>query len=248
MDVIITFTHHVSSKNVVFLLVVAVVVLVSGVAKRVKKSNCGPRMGKFPAHLDWVRKGKGYIAVSAFVGSLAEAQTVPVTKPVRAGDQEQYRQQLRDGVPSLPLTLYDLLHPVACMHDAIDARQGGVGGPPRHACQKTRTSCRPLHKPLPWIPPPRVSHSLPGSYGWLDSCPRQPRWGCAAGEDQINRSPTFTYHPTMLATFKATNHTWGGAAGESISGRGLKLEMSKMGSLFECHAMPRTQDFSSCAH
>eukprot|EP00983_Pelagomonas_calceolata_P065233 1148500-Pelagomonas_calceolata.AAC.1 len=34
------------------------------------------------------RKGKGYTAVRAYVGSLAEAETVPVTRPVRAREQE----------------------------------------------------------------------------------------------------------------------------------------------------------------
>eukprot|EP00983_Pelagomonas_calceolata_P003402 111102-Pelagomonas_calceolata.AAC.1 len=34
-------------------------------------------------------KGKGYITVPAYVGSLAEAKTVPVTKPVRGGKQER---------------------------------------------------------------------------------------------------------------------------------------------------------------
>eukprot|EP00983_Pelagomonas_calceolata_P035367 1105942-Pelagomonas_calceolata.AAC.5 len=35
------------------------------------------------------QKGKGFIAVPAYVGSLAAVKTVPVTKPVRAGEQEQ---------------------------------------------------------------------------------------------------------------------------------------------------------------
>eukprot|EP00983_Pelagomonas_calceolata_P118082 1160469-Pelagomonas_calceolata.AAC.14 len=37
---------------------------------------------------NWKRIGKGYIAAFAHVGSLAEAKTVPVTKPVPAGEQE----------------------------------------------------------------------------------------------------------------------------------------------------------------
>eukprot|EP00983_Pelagomonas_calceolata_P101726 1158730-Pelagomonas_calceolata.AAC.8 len=35
------------------------------------------------------RKGKGYIAVPAYVGSLAEAKKMPVTKSVQAEEQEQ---------------------------------------------------------------------------------------------------------------------------------------------------------------
>eukprot|EP00983_Pelagomonas_calceolata_P026176 822494-Pelagomonas_calceolata.AAC.1 len=35
------------------------------------------------------KKGEGYIAVPAYVGSLAEPRTVPVNKSVRAGEQEQ---------------------------------------------------------------------------------------------------------------------------------------------------------------
>eukprot|EP00983_Pelagomonas_calceolata_P124066 1161069-Pelagomonas_calceolata.AAC.2 len=38
-------------------------------------------------HVLW--KGKGYIVVPAYVGSLAEAKKVPVTKPVRSGEQKQ---------------------------------------------------------------------------------------------------------------------------------------------------------------
>eukprot|EP00983_Pelagomonas_calceolata_P046294 1140095-Pelagomonas_calceolata.AAC.1 len=41
-----------------------------------------------PGLLD-IRKGKGYMAVPAYVGSLAEAKTVPVANPVQAGEQEQ---------------------------------------------------------------------------------------------------------------------------------------------------------------
>eukprot|EP00983_Pelagomonas_calceolata_P061541 1146870-Pelagomonas_calceolata.AAC.3 len=33
-------------------------------------------------------KGKGYIAVPAYVGSLAGAKKVPVTKPIRSGEQK----------------------------------------------------------------------------------------------------------------------------------------------------------------
>eukprot|EP00983_Pelagomonas_calceolata_P115252 1160178-Pelagomonas_calceolata.AAC.2 len=35
------------------------------------------------------RKEKGYLAVFANMGSLAEAKKVPITKPVPAGGQEQ---------------------------------------------------------------------------------------------------------------------------------------------------------------
>eukprot|EP00983_Pelagomonas_calceolata_P060979 1146613-Pelagomonas_calceolata.AAC.3 len=35
------------------------------------------------------RKGKGFIAVPAYVGSLAEAKKVPVTKPIRSREQKQ---------------------------------------------------------------------------------------------------------------------------------------------------------------
>eukprot|EP00983_Pelagomonas_calceolata_P038196 1136703-Pelagomonas_calceolata.AAC.8 len=34
------------------------------------------------------RKGEGHIAVPAYVGSLAEVKEVPVTKPVRSGEQK----------------------------------------------------------------------------------------------------------------------------------------------------------------
>mmetsp|Transcript_26550 Transcript_26550/g.68419 ORF Transcript_26550/g.68419 Transcript_26550/m.68419 type:complete len:95 (-) Transcript_26550:182-466(-) len=35
------------------------------------------------------KKGKGYKPVSAYVGSLAKAKTVPVIKPVRAGKEAE---------------------------------------------------------------------------------------------------------------------------------------------------------------
>eukprot|EP00983_Pelagomonas_calceolata_P116785 1160349-Pelagomonas_calceolata.AAC.10 len=53
--------------------------------------NCWPHTGPTPAFLflKGERKGKGYIAAPAYVSSLAEAKTMSVTKPVRAGGQEQ---------------------------------------------------------------------------------------------------------------------------------------------------------------
>eukprot|EP00983_Pelagomonas_calceolata_P084745 1156421-Pelagomonas_calceolata.AAC.1 len=43
------------------------------------------------------RKGEGPVAVPAYLGSLAEVKTVPVTKPVRAEEQKQNIWNLRPG-------------------------------------------------------------------------------------------------------------------------------------------------------
>eukprot|EP00983_Pelagomonas_calceolata_P018152 569189-Pelagomonas_calceolata.AAC.1 len=49
----------------------------------------------------WLLSRKGYIAVPAYMGSLAEANTVPFTKPVQAGGQKQ-NIQLSHSIISTP--------------------------------------------------------------------------------------------------------------------------------------------------
>eukprot|EP00983_Pelagomonas_calceolata_P035291 1103477-Pelagomonas_calceolata.AAC.10 len=39
--------------------------------------------------LYFLKQGKGYLALRAYEGSLAAAKTMPVTKPVRAGEEKQ---------------------------------------------------------------------------------------------------------------------------------------------------------------